>query len=388
MSALREDTRITDPDTGERYYPYPPTREPLDSVTTVIGGTDSKPWIAKWHARSSTEFCVDNLPLIGKALREKGRKAAVALGADAAENLRNIKRDAGTSVHDVLEALILWATSPGRSGAGVAIPLLPDHLEGALYDGEPLADVVDAMVNGFMQFVVDFGPRFRATEMAVYNQPLGYAGTLDMIVELTGYAICSDPSCKWAGAHLVACPGNVLVILIDTKTGREQEGTWKEQMAAYRRCPECLLPFGEIAAMPAADCTAVLHLRQEYPDGYSLMLVGADADEAAWDRFLRALSVYRERQEIKAKPGKAVRALREDGTMPGPRLCDLAAEGYGRALAPLRAALGADLELEDLARFSGTDVLAIKGVGGKLIITIRQMLADHGLTLAAEAKAA
>ena len=79
----------------------------------------------------------------------------------------------------------------------------------------------------------------------------------------------------------------------------------------------------------------MLHLRPEYPDGYLLMLVAGADDEAAWQRFQRAASIYRERQQVKGKPGKSVRPLRADGTMPGPRLCDLAGEGYGRALAPL-----------------------------------------------------
>jgi hypothetical protein len=140
--------------------------------------------------------------------------------------------------------------------------------------------------------------------------------------------------------------------------------------------------------MPETDCGAVLHLRPEYPDGYLLMLVSAREDEAAWGRFLKAVSVYRDRQQVKGKPGTSIRPLRADGTMPGPRLCDLASEGYGRALAPLRMALGAATELEDIARFTEAELLAVKGIGPKLIETTRVMLADHGLSMASEAKAA
>ena len=134
----------------------------------------------------------------------------------------------------------------------------------------------------------------------------------------------------------------------------------------------------------ATDCGAVLHLRPEYPDGYLLMLVSARDDEAAWGRFLDAAGIYRDRQKVKDKPGPAIRPLRADGTMPGPRLCDLASEGYGRALAPLRSALGAGTELEDIARFTEADLRAVKGIGPKLIETTRTMLADHGLSLADE----
>jgi len=379
-----ETTVATTREDDSRFYPYPPTDEQLDSVTTVISGTDNKPWIKKWYGSSATAWCVDNMTLLARTLKNDGRKAAIDLGKDEAERLRGIKRDAGTYVHDVLEALIYWAASPGRTGADITLPVLPEHLADAWYDDEPLTDVVDFMVDGFIAFVSQFSPRFEATEMQVYNQPLGIAGTLDMIIVLTGYAISYGTGPRGED-EIVASPGSVLKACVDSKTGRSPEGTWKEQLAAYRRMTECLLPLREMHPMPATDCGAVLHLRPEYPDGYLLMLVSARDDEAAWGRFLKAVSVYRDRQEVKGKPGTSIRPLRADGTMPGPRLCDLASEGYGRALAPLRNALGAGAELEDIARFTEADLLAVKGIGPKLIETTRAMLANHGLTLAGEA---
>jgi hypothetical protein len=370
-----------------RVYPYPPTGQELDSVTTVISGTDSKPWIKKWYGSSATAWCVDNMTLLAQTLKADGRKAAIDLGKDEAERLRSIKRDAGTYVHDVQEALILWAASPAGTGADIVLPVLPEHLVDAWYDDEPLTDVVDFMVDGFIAFVTQFNPRFEATEMQVYNQPLGIAGTLDMIIVLTGYAISYGTGPDGAD-EIIACPGNVLTLCVDTKTGRSPEGTWKEQLAAYRRMPECLLPLGEMHPMPATDCGAVLHLRPEYPDGYLLMLVSATDDETAWERFGKAVSIYRDRQTVKGKPGTVIRPLRADGTMPGPRICDLASEGYGRALSPLSKALGAATELEDLARFTEAEILAIKGIGPKLMDTIRQMLADHGLYLAGDGQVA
>jgi hypothetical protein len=384
MSELDSATaiRVTNQD-DSRFYPYPPTGEQLDSVTTVIAGTNSKPWIKKWYGSSATAWCVDNMTLLARTLKDEGRKAAIDLGKDEAERLRSIKADAGTYVHDVQEALILWAASPGRTGADIALPVLPEHLTEAWYDDEPLADVVDWMVDGFIAFVTAFNPRFEATEMAVYNQPLGIAGTLDMIIALTGYAVSYGTGPDGTD-EIAASPGSVLVVCVDTKTGRNPEGTWKEQLAAYRRMPECLMPMGDVRPMPPTDCGAVLHLRPSYPDGYLLMLVSASEDEAAWGRFRQAVSIYRDRQTVKSKPGTSIRALRPDGTMPGPRICDLASEGYGRALSPLGKALGPAAELEDLASFTAVDLLAIKGVGPKLIETIRVMLAGHGLHLTGE----
>lgn len=372
-----------------RFYTYPPTGELLDRVSTIISGTDSKPWLKDWAAGSAAGWAVDNMALLQQVLREEGRDAAVKLAAGESERLRDIKKLAGTYVHDVQEALILWAASPGRTGTGIAIPLLPEHLENAMYDlgggrSEPVRDVVDHMVTGFTNWVSAMSPEFLATEMTIYNQPLGYGGTLDMIVILTGYAISRGTGPKGAD-EIVASPGSTLVICIDTKTGKDPEGTWKEQLAPYRRAKQCQPSKTDgLYPMPPTDCGAVLHLRPDYPDGWMLMLVSSSEDEAAWDRFTKAASIYRERQTVKAKPGTSIRALRPDGTMPGYRLCDLAGEGYGRALAPLRKALGADAELTQVARFSATEILAVKGIGPKLIDVIREMLADHHLALKGE----
>jgi hypothetical protein len=374
----------------DRYYPYPGTGELLDRVSTIIDGTNSKPWIAKWHGTTAAGYCVDNLGLVAATRKVLGRKAAVDLAKDEAERIRDLKAEAGTYVHDVQEALILWAASRAGEGPNIAVPSLPAHLAGALYDlgdgGEPplLSDVVDFMVDGFIAFVTAFNPKFLAAEMPVYNQPLGYAGTLDDIIELDGYAISYGTGPRGED-EVIASPGSVLVACGDTKTGKALEGTWKEQLAAYRRAPECdPSRMGQLRPMLKTHCAVVLHLRPDYPDGYSLILVSSGDEEAAWQRFTAAAIVYRERQKVKDRPGPAIRPLRADGTMPPQRLCDVAGMGYGHALAPLRKALGADAELTAVASFTAADLLKVKGIGVKLIEVIRKMLADHRLYLAGE----
>jgi len=370
--------RVTNADTGERYYEHLVTHDLLDSVTTVIAATDSKPWLRTWYGKSALEWAADEVALFTETLRAQGRKAAVDLGKDAAERIRDQRARAGVYVHDVQEALILWAASEGRTGTSIALPVLPEDLDDVWYGDEPLTGVVSHMVDGFIAWVSAFNPRFVATEMTVYNQREMVAGTLDMIVVLEGYAIHPD------GDRFIAKPGSFVVVCIDTKTGKSPEGTWKEQMAAYRRMTECVAGLGLVRPMIRTDCGAVLHLRPEYPDGYLLMLVAGKDDEAAWDRFRSAAGIYRERQQVKDKPGKSVRALRPDGTMPGPRICDLAGEGYGRALAPLAKALGSDAEIRDVARFTAGELLTVKGIGPKLIETVRKMLEDHAYSLRGE----
>jgi hypothetical protein len=369
-------------DDGSRSYTYPPTGEQFPSVTTVLGATEGKPWLVPWSARLAAEYAVDNLDLIGAvsdgraftlAAKEGGRKAAVDLAKKQAAQIRDRKRDTGGYVHDVVEALILWQASPDGHGSDLVLPVLPEHLKGADYDDEPVEDVADWMLTGFLNFVADFRPVFHAAEMTVYNAALRVAGTLDMIVTLPGLAVGR------AGRFV---PGGGVTPCVDVKTGKHLDVTVPEQIGSYRRMTEALLPMGELVKMPRTQCGAVLHLRPEHPRGYRLMLISGADDAAAWNRFRRAVELFEGRSAAKAKPGKVCYPLRDDGTVRQPLIADLDGEGYGRALAPLAKAGITDLE--QLAAMDAGDLLKVKGVGGKLLGTIRQMLADHGLSLKGE----
>lgn len=366
----------TTADDGSRFYTHPVTGEQLKSVTTVLSATEAKQHIlTPWSARLTAEYAVDNLALIAETIADQGRDAAVTLLKDQSRLLRERKRDAGSYVHDVQEALILWAASPDRTGSDIALPTLPEHLEGALYDDAPLEDVVDWMVTGFTTFVAQWDPVFEAAEMTVYNLLLKVAGTLDMIVRLHGVALTPE-------GRIVPAPGQVLTLCVDTKTGRYLDSTVQEQLAAYRRMREALMPMGEVVPMPATDGAAVLHLRPEHPDGYRLMPIAPGKDAHAWNRFRRAVELAEGRSQVGAKPGKVARPPREDGTIPAPRLADLDGEGYGRALSAL-AKTGCT-DLDEIASFTATDLLAVKGIGAKTVDTARRLLADHGLHLADE----
>ena len=367
---------------GSRSYTYPPTGEQFPSVTTILGATEGKPWLVPWSARLAAEYAVDNLDLIGAvaggraftlAAKEGGRQAAVDLAKKQAAQVRDRKRDTGGYVHDVVEALILWQASPEGAGSDLVLPVLPEHLNGADYDDEPVEDVADWMLTGFLNFVSDFRPVFLAAEMTVFNADLRVAGTLDMIVDLPGLAVGR------AGRFV---PGASVRPCIDVKTGKHLDVTVPEQIGSYRRMRQALLPLGELVPMPRTDCGAVLHLRPEYPRGYRLMLVSGADDAAAWNRFRRAVELFEGRSAAKGKPGKVCYPLRADGTVRQPLIADLDGDGYGRALAPLAKAGITDLE--QLAAMDAGDCLKVKGVGGKVLDIIRTMLADHGLHLKGE----
>jgi hypothetical protein len=366
----------TEDDYGNRHYQYPPTGEPVVSVTTVNGATEGKPWLPPWASGITAGWSVDNLQLLARTLETEGRDAAVKLAKQQGEIIRDLKRDAGGYVHDVIEALTLWAASPEGLGADIVLPTLPDHLVNADYDDDPLPDVVDWMITGFLNFVADFQPEFQAAEMTVFNMDLGYAGTLDSIIGLTGYAINE-------AERFDAAPGNRLSLCVDAKTGKHLSVTWREQVAAYRHAREALMPLGDLAPLPPTDAGCVLHLRPEHERGYRLMLVSDENDMKAWATFRNSLSMYLDRADARPKPGKVVYPLRPDGTMPQPRVRDLDGEGYGRAISPLvKAGIG---DLEQLAAMTPGQLLATKGVGPATVGIVRGMLADHGLHLYGEA---
>ena len=365
-------------DDGSRTYIYPPTGEKFPSVTTILSGTDGKRYLIDWSAKLAAERAVDNIEHVTRLLAAgegdaaERRQAAVDYVKEAAKEARELKADAGSYVHDVVEALILWGA--GRTGAEITLPVLPEHLAGAYYEEDlPVEGVTDWMIEGFLNFVADYRPIFQASEMTTFTPDLKVAGTLDIIATLPGLAVGR------AGRFV---PGTGVTPCIDVKTGKHPEVTWREQVASYRRMKQALLPMGEIVPMPATECGAVLHLRPEYERGYRLMLISGAGDAAAWNRFRRAAELFQGRAGVKAKPGKVCYPLRADGTIQQPRLADLDGEGYGRALSPLIKA-GID-DLEQLAAMDDGQLLALKGVGGKTVETVRVMLSDHGLHLAGE----
>jgi len=369
-------TAVTDPDTGARDYPYPRTGEMFTSATTVLNGTEGKPWLPGWAAGIAAEYAVDNLVPLARLKRTVGRPEAVAQAKKQAALIRDRKRDTGGYVHDVVEALVLWQASPEGRGGDLSLPLLPDHLKGADYDGEPVEDVAGWMVEGYLNWVSDFCPEFLAAEMTVFHPGLKVAGTLDQIVRLPRLGI---------GRSGRFVPGSGVTPCVDVKTGKHLSVTWPEQVAIYRRCPECLMPLGELRLTPKTDCGAVLHLRPEHPRGYRFMLISGEDDNAAWVRAQEAIRLYRGRRATKSKPGKVCYPLRADGTIRPPRLADLDGEGYGQV--PGRLVKAGYEDLEQVAAKTAGQLLKTKGIKDKTLDGIRAMLADHDLHLAGEAPA-
>lgn len=347
-------TLVAEDDGDSRYYPDPddPSIQ-YTSVTWILGATQRKPYLEKWHSRVSAQFAVDNWARIGDILASAGERAAVAWIQHEALRRRDVASEAGRWQHDVLEALLLDR----------AIPDPPVWLTEMNLDGEPLTQRrLDRWADGLTGFLADYRPEVLMSEATVLNPPEGVGGTLDCGAVLPHYG----PT------------------LIDLKSGRTVDRTTPVQLEAYRRMRQVVLPLGVRAEMPAFERTAVLHLRPDYARGYKLLPMPCGPRQ--WSAFLDA---RRQLATLEALPAVGRRAdyppsWDADGALLPPPVLpmveDVETTGFPRAVLA-----GAGMEwLTDLTQFTADELLAVKGVGPKRVDAIRAALAAYGLALVGE----
>lgn len=316
---------------GSRWYADPATGVELNSVTTVLGATESKPYLVNWAAKLAAEFAVEQHDLICTTLAAAGPQAAIGLIKGAAEAQRDEARERGSFVHDIVEALILDAPLP---------EVAPDVA--------PYADQ-------FIDWCIAWEPRFIAAEATVARPEHGWAGTCDIVAYLP-------------------CTGETWTI--DAKTGKNLGADMAVQLAAYQRATEVWLPFGRKAPMPATTRTGVLHIR---PGRARLIDVTEQANDTAYEQFLTRLSVLQGYDARPKRLGQVVYPLNPDGTPGSPHLEDL--EGV-----PLweRLAQHGIVTLADLRTQTAADLLSVSGIGAKRVDAYRELLARHGYALAGE----
>lgn len=339
----------TTDDHGSRWYADPYGDELFASVTTIIGMNTSKPWLVPWGAKLAAQYAVDRHDLIAamlacppeeaeeeaklpdafKAQRvRKRRDAAVDHIKREGAREREAARDRGTWVHDLVEALVLDAP----------VPDLPP-------DVEPFADA-------FINWHIDFNPRYLMAEATVCNRTHGYAGTADIVAYLPGL----DRTC-----------------LIDAKSGENLDLEMPIQLAAYERAEEVWLPMGRRAPMPKVDMCAVLHLR---PEGYKLIEVPRGGEH--FSAFLRMAELTGWRDTQRGRIGTVIYPPLPDGTQPPPLLEDIDV--------PCRNILAEAgvTRLDHLAAMTSDKLLALKGIGKAKLQGIRECLEQRGYTLADE----
>lgn len=223
---------------GGRMYVHPKKNQQVYSVTTILKGGIPKD-LAKWSGKCSAQYVMDDWDEI-KMMMDHGQEVeAFTLISTAHERVRDRAANKGDVVHDSAEALA-QGKDDGKS---------PGHM---------------AQLRDFLE-TSGLTPIY--TELTVWNEIQGYAGTFDLLAR------------DEQGDHY----------LIDYKTGNNVHPEHMVQLEALGRCQKIVWPDGSEEDLPHIDVIGVLHLRPKswgwYPN-YDL-----EAADRNWLCFLAAKDV-------------------------------------------------------------------------------------------------
>mgnify|MGYP003652914811 CR=1 FL=1 len=144
---------------NSRFYVCPKTGTKLKSVTSIIN-TLSKPFLAPWQAKMVATAAADEFGTLAQMLSQGKREGAIDYFKGAARRDSAPKSKLGSEVHDLCD----------RIAKGEDIKHVhPEH---------------QGHVDLFKQWVSDFNVEFYETEVTVWSDTHGFAGTLDAIARI------------------------------------------------------------------------------------------------------------------------------------------------------------------------------------------------------------
>lgn len=230
---------------GKRTYTW--RGETFWSVTTILKAAPKGDALIGWSAKVTAEAAI-------AAVQNGTLPAMVAQDAAAAQKFltqsrftkRDAAADAGTLIHEAIEAWIL----------GKPLPEIPRELEGHW--------------RFFQQWCREYRPKWELSEATVYNRSQVYAGTLDIIARI-GKA-------RW---------------LIDGKTSKAVYDSHALQCCAYTRGEFVGMPDGTEAELPEIHRAGVLLVRPK-----STRLVEVAIDDDVFRSFLYIREVFRWMEDI------------------------------------------------------------------------------------------
>ena len=244
-----------------RAYKHPVSGVRVPSVTTICGMSD-KSGLAQYSADRTAKWCAENWSLLASKSDEDAIRGARYRWKDHADERANV----GTEVHEWVET---WSED------GFAYPELG-------YDAQQCVD-------RFLDFTVEheFQPYY--SEVTVWSEKHGYAGTFDWLGLLD-----NKPT------------------LGDTKTSRKLHDEHRMQLAALKNADYMLLlqPDGTYIQedMPDIESLMFLHLRPDDYDDlykrsdqsfYALEELSMDEADLYFKRFLGYREVFESVQELK-----------------------------------------------------------------------------------------
>lgn len=226
---------------GKRYW----------SVTTITQVVP-KPWMGPWKARLTAQYAVEHLEFLQNMVAEVGIDRTVDWLKREADRYRDDAALKGSRIHEAAEA--------------TALDLPRD----------PWTELEQPYMEGWQNWVDDWGVSFVAIEAPVFSKQHWYAGCLDAIVTLD--------------------KGKGPTVLVDYKTGKSVYAETGLQLAAYRHSETFIgLPDGDEDPTPPVDAAAVVRLDPSVPRGYEFTPLRTDQD--IFDMFLYVRELFRWQEE-------------------------------------------------------------------------------------------
>lgn len=266
-----------------RVYVRPSTQREVKSVTNITGRKDKSGPLVGWAVKhsgnkgaellgelaalvASTE--PDDLRMLQALVKQKyGTKKALYEAARTIKGARFDDRatasfsasNAGTLVHDVIEHHV-HTGKPRFSYSSLKQIIEP----AGITEAEALSEIMPWFVQ-YLAFERRFKPEWLLLEATVWNDTLGYAGTLDGVMRLP----------------------NGRVYLVDFKTGNGVYSEYGMQLEALARGEFIIDPeTGEETPMIPVDALAILHIRPEFAELHEVR-----RHEKVWKAFLGLIDV-------------------------------------------------------------------------------------------------
>ena len=197
----------------------------LPSVTSVMNAL-AKPALKFWAAKKTAEAAVEEFGTVALMVGQGKTEGAIDYLKRAPQRSSGPASKLGSEVHDICD----------RIAKGEDIKRVhPDH---------------QGFLDRFTKWIKDFEVGFMESEITVWSDTHGYAGTLDAICMIDGE-----------------------VVILDWKTGAS--GVWPDvalQLNAYANADCILEPDGTRRDIPNIEAAAVLHLRPEAAQLYPVRL--------------------------------------------------------------------------------------------------------------------
>lgn len=182
------------------------------SITTIIGmGSDT---LHGWFGFMAASYMADNIDLLKKSADPNKLRKVVREATNAAQVYREAAAARGNRVHSYAEKVALLHLGKGTTKD------IAEAKELLLINGE------SDFVNSFNKWWEDYQVKPLAAEVTVWNDTVGYAGTLDLVAEIGGKVCLVDYKTKGTDRH-----GNVKGL--DNKIVM--------QLAAGYKAEQCLL---------------------------------------------------------------------------------------------------------------------------------------------------